>query len=300
MNRFLSHLAALTRFEIADSVHSRRAAVVLALYLAAALLGVNAFATALQRLEQQLAELLQTGPAPAGALADSLWKSARFRQMIVALIGDRETALSLFSMPPIALLYGFLSFFYTPFFALLVSTPRVAMEVYTGSCRFVLFRTSRMAWILSKFIGQAVLVLLALALSTAGAWTLARFRLTGMDAFSAAAGIAIMSGKAWLFSLPFVAVGLAISQSLRSPNTAQALGFLAWIGTGALAWLAKRYAGEGIRMAWDVVALLVPQGFQLELWRMEFASFAYAALWLLVLTAAYLMLGFLHFSRQDL
>lgn len=300
MSRFFFQLTVLSRFEIADSIRSRRAAAVFALYLAAALLGINAFATALQRLELQLAELLQTGPLQPGALADSLWKSARFRQMIVALVGDRQTALSLLEIPPIALLYGFLAFFYTPFFALLSSTPRVSTEVYSGSCRFLLFRTSRSAWILSKFIGQSALVFLALALSAAAAWTLARFRLAGMNPTSAAWGIALMTGKAWLFSLPFVALGLAISQWVRSPNTAQAAGFLAWIGSGALAWFAKRYAGEGPRIAWEAVALAVPQGFQLDLWRMELAPFLHAAFWLTVLSSAYLAAGYARFARSDL
>ncbi len=300
MKRFFQHLVILTRFELADAIRSRRAAVVLLLYLAAAILSTNAFITALQKLEVQLGEILQTGSSTPGALADALWKSARFRHMISALVGDRTVAESLMSVPPIALLFGFLAFFYTPFFVLLTATPRVAGDVWTGAARFVLFRTSRSAWVLGKVLGQAALVLLALTLSAAGAWCLARFRLEGMDGMAAARGMAIMAGKAWIFSLPFLGLAIGISQSVRSPNTANALGFLAWLGTGVLALTAKHFAGDGLRAGWDLVLMLVPQGHQLDLWRMDFASVASASVFLAALGAAYLAAGFAVFSRRDL
>jgi ABC-type transport system involved in multi-copper enzyme maturation permease subunit len=300
MKRFFQHLVMLTRFELADSIRSRRAAVVLLLYLAAAILSTNAFITALQKLEVQLGEILQTGSGSPGAMADALWKSARFRHMIGALVGDNTVSESLMSVPPIALLFGFLAFFYTPFFVLLTASPRVAGDIWTGAARFVLFRTSRAAWVLGKVLGQAALVLLALTLSAAGAWCLARFRLEGMDGAAAARGMAIMAGKAWIFSLPFLGLAIGISQLVRSPNTANALGFLAWLGTGVLALTAKHFAGDGLRAGWDLVLMLVPQGYQLDLWRMDFASVATATVFLAALGAAYLAAGFAVFSRRDL
>jgi ABC-type transport system involved in multi-copper enzyme maturation permease subunit len=300
MKRFLQHLAILTRFELADAIRSRRAAVVLLLYLAAALLSTNAFVTAIQKLETQLASILQLEANSPGAMADALWKSARFRQMIGSLIGDREVAQGLMGMPPIALLYGFLAFFYTPFFVLLTATPRVAGDVWSGAARFVLFRTSRAAWVLGKLFGQALLVLLAILLGALGAWCLARFRLEGMDGLAAARGMAVMAGKAWIFSLPFLGLAIGISQLVRSPNTANAIGFIAWLGTGILAVMAKHFAGDGVRQLWDLVLMLVPQGYQLDLWRLDALSLATATTTLLALGAAYTAAGFAVFSRRDL
>jgi ABC-type transport system involved in multi-copper enzyme maturation permease subunit len=220
--------------------------------------------------------------------------------MISALIGDRDVAQSLMSMPPIALLYGFLAFFYTPFFVLLTATPRVAGDVWTGAARFVLFRTSRAAWVLGKLLGQAALVLLAIGLGALGAWCLARIRLEGMDGMAAARGMAIMGFKAWIFSLPFLGLALGISQLVRSPNTANALGFIAWLGTGILAVTAKRFAGDGLRAGWDLALMLVPQGYQLDLWRLDLTSMATATVYLLALGAAYTAIGFAVFSRRDM
>jgi ABC-type transport system involved in multi-copper enzyme maturation permease subunit len=220
--------------------------------------------------------------------------------MISSMIGDSEVAQSLMSMPPIALLYGFLAFFYTPFFVLLTASPRVAGDVWSGAVRFVLFRTSRPAWILGKVAGQAGLLFLAITLGAVGAWCLARFRLEGMDGAAAAHGMALMAGKAWIFSLPFLGLAIGISQLVRSPNTANAIGFMAWLGTGILAFMAKHLAGDGWRSIWDVIVMLVPQGYQLDLWRMDLASVAGSTLFLLALGAAYLSAGYVVFSRRDL
>jgi hypothetical protein len=176
----------------------------------------------------------------------------------------------------------------------------VAGDVWTGAARFVLFRTSRAAWVLGKLFGQAALVLLAIALSVLGAWCLARIRLEGMDGLAAARGMLIMGGKAWLFSLPFLGLALGLSQLVRSPNTANALGFIAWLGTGVLAVTAKHFAGDGLRAGWDLALMLVPQGYQLDLWRLDPASVASATLSLLALGAAYCAAGFAVFSRRDL
>jgi ABC-type transport system involved in multi-copper enzyme maturation permease subunit len=300
MKRFFQQLAALTRFELQDAIRSRRAAVVLLLYLAAALVSTNGFISTLQNLETQLAEILQLDSGSPGAMADALWKSARFRNMIGTMIGDKEVAQSLMGIPPIALLYGFLAFFYTPFFVLLTASPRVAGDVWTGAARFVLFRTSRAAWVLGKMLGQAALLLLALALGAACSWCLARFRLQGMNGAAAAAGMALLAGKAWLFSLPFLGLALGISQSVRSPNTANALGFVAWLATWVLTLTAKHFAGDGLHASWEVVLMLMPQGYQLDLWRAGFVAPAMAALFLLSLGAAYLSAGYALFSRRDL
>lgn len=300
MKRFFTHLLILTRFELADAVRSRRAAVVLILYLAAAILSTNAFVSTIQRLETQLADLLQLDAGSPGALADALWKSAHFRKMMTSMIGDSEVSQGLMSMPPIALLYGFLSFFWTPFFVLLTASPRVAGDVWSGAVRFVLFRTSRPAWILGKVAGQAGLLLLAITLSAAGAWCLARFRLEGMDGGAAAHGMALMAGKTWVYSLPFLGLAIGISQLVRSPNTANAIGFIAWLGTGVLGFLGKHFAGEGWRSLWDVAVMLVPQGYQLDLWRLDFFSVGTASVYLIALGGAYLAAGFAVFSRRDL
>jgi len=299
MKRFCRHLLILTRFELAEAVRSRRAITMLLLYLAAALLSTHAFVTLLQKLELQLAEILQTDPGSPGAMADALWKSARFRSMMTALVGDRETAQRLLTIPPVALLYGFLAFFYTPFFVLLTASPRVAGDVWSGAARFVLFRTSRAAWVLGTFLGQAALAFFALALSAAGAWCLARFRLSGMDGTAAAWGMALMAGKSWLYAIPFLGLALGLSQSVRSPTVAGALGLVAWLGTGILTLVARHFAGNGLAGVWDGVLLVLPQGYQLDLWRPEALPSATAACSLVALGAGYLAAGFARFSRRD-
>jgi hypothetical protein len=46
--------------------------------------------------------------------------------------------------------------------------------------------------------------------------------------------------------------------------------------------------------------MLVPQGYQLDLWRLDLTSMATATVYLLALGAAYTAIGFAVFSRRDM
>lgn len=302
MKRFWQSVWRVARFELADAMRSRRAATMLILYLAAATLGCNAFISIMQRIELQLADLLQTSPAQsAGVLTDALWKSDRFRGMMIALVGDRETALGLLAVPPVALVYGWLAFLYTPAFVLMFASTRISGDVASGAARFVLFRTSRLAWVLGKFGGQALLLVLALALGVAGAWCVARLRLWGLDGPAVARSMLVMAAKAWVYALAFLGLALGLSQLNRSPNASTAIGFVLWMGLGLLArLLAKQSPESPLEPLWHTLALLLPHGHQLDLWRQDLPHLLSALVFLPALGLAYLAAGHAWFARKDL
>lgn len=301
MRAFWRSVWLVARFELADAGRSRRAATLLLLYLAAATLGCNAFINVMHRLEAQLADLLQVGSASsAGIVTDALWKSERFRHMMISLVGDRETAMGLLSTPPVSLVYGWLAFLYTPAFVLMFASTRISGDVETGAARFVLFRTSRLAWCLGKYAGQALMLVLALALSAAGAWAVAHVRLAGMDGPLVARTMLVLAAKAWLYSLAFLGMALGLSQLSRSPNACMALGFVIWMGLGMLTWIARRAAGGALEGLWDGLLLLTPQGHQLDLWHRDAAHLASAAAYLVTLGLAYLGIGHAFFARKNL
>ena len=62
------------------------------------------------------------GTDPTGSVTATLWKSDAFRRMLTHLIGNRELAESLLSVPPLALYYGWLSFAFAPVLVMLTSS----------------------------------------------------------------------------------------------------------------------------------------------------------------------------------
>jgi ABC-type transport system involved in multi-copper enzyme maturation permease subunit len=301
MKRTLRDILLVARHELADSITSRRVAVVLILYVAGAMLACNGFISALNKIEVELTQTLGLATAnTAGAVTDALWKSAAFRRMITHLVGDKSVALELLSVPPIALIYGWLAFTFTPILVMLSSSTRISEEVGSGSARFILVRIPRATFCLGKFVGQALEIILALTLSVAGAWCIARFRLPGMDDATVIRVMILYAWKAWLYSLAYVGLALGISQTTRSSNLAMGLGFAAWALTGILAGLANVYEGPGIQRIWQALTMLVPIGHRLDLWRSDPAHVIPAAVFLLSLSMVYLFLGHICFGRRDL
>ena len=199
MRAFWRSVWVTARNELSDAVRSRRVAVILVLYLGGSVLACNGFVTILRKLETQLSETLNLPQATTtGAVADALWRSEFFGHMITNLVGDREVAMQLLSVPPFALVFAWLVLTFTPGLVMLSAAARISTEVDSGSVRFVLVRIPRAAWCLGKFAGQCFQVLLAIALSAIGAWCVARLRLTGMSQPALISAMIVYGWKAWV------------------------------------------------------------------------------------------------------
>ncbi|MDZ4197672.1 MAG: ABC transporter permease subunit, partial [Kiritimatiellia bacterium] len=263
----LRQIGLIFRQEMSDALRSRRAAVVLLLYLAAATLTMNGSLSLLQRLESELASVLQL-PASAepGVVTQALWKSERFRNMVARAAGSTSLVAELVGLSPIVLIYAGLAFFYTPFLAVLVAAPRLSEDLSHGSVRFVVSRAPRGAWSAGKGLAQVGLIAFSLLMGAAGAWIVARFRMPGADALELALGFASESGRALIYTLPFIGLAVGISQTTRSPNRAIGFGLALLFMLGILAWACSRYEGEGWAQIWTALRRCLPQAYRMDLW----------------------------------
>ena len=289
--------------ELIDSIKSRRAIILLVLYFAGSIAGTLIFIKVLHGVEDQVVKAMGLDPAKnAGGVTATLWESSAFREIIVHLTGNREVAEELLRIPPLALFYGWLSFSFAPLLVILTAAPRIAEEVWSGSVRFVLFRTSRGAWCLGKFVGQACQLFLALLLSAVGAWIVGFLRTDHFAAIPSAFYMLSFALKAWVFALAFLGLATGISQFFSSPNTASAISFIALIVLSILAGLSSHFANPntiGGRI-WDLVNLLMPSGHKPDLWRTDPAHVLPAVIFLTALSFAYLLIGQSYFARRDL
>jgi ABC-type transport system involved in multi-copper enzyme maturation permease subunit len=301
-NPFRSTLT-VANHELADSVRSRRAIVLLILYFAGSVAGTLVFTKILHQVENQVVKAMGLDPAknPGGVTA-TLWESSAFKEIVVNLVGNRETAEDLLRIPPIALFYGWLSFTFAPLLVMLTAAPRIAEEVWSGSVRFALFRTSRSAWCMGKFIGQACQLLLALILSALGAWLVGILRIDHFAALQSATSMASFALKAWVYSLAFLGLATGISQFFSSPTIASAISFIALIVMAALGGLSSHFAKPDTiwGRTWDLVNLSIPSGYKIDLWRTDPAHVIPAVVFLTALGLVYMLIGQTYFSRRDL
>jgi len=288
------------RQELADSLRSRRAAVILLLYLAVSALTMNGALSGLLRLENELASLLQLPASPEpGAVTTALWKSERFRRIVASATGSSSLVSELIGVSPIVLIFAGLAFFYTPLLAVLVVAPRISEEVAGGAARFALVRTSRGAWSTGKALGLVTLVAVGLLMGGAGAWIVARFRMPGANGPELAMGILLESVRALIFSLPYLGLALGVSHVTRSPSRAVGAALATLFIVGLLAWTSAKYEGEGVARLWTGVRALTPQAYRVDLWYRSPARFIPAAIALAALGASYGVAGFVLFRRRD-
>jgi ABC-type transport system involved in multi-copper enzyme maturation permease subunit len=301
VKRAAATLRTLAVNELADSIRSRRVIALLLLYVAGSVAGTALFIHFLQQIEGQLVQSLGlASPGNTGSVTATLWKSHAFREMITHLVGDRALAENLLAIPPLALYYGWLSFAFAPILVMLTSSSRISEEVWSGSARFVLFRVPRLHWCAGKFAGQAVQILAALLLSAAGAWATGYLRMHSFEPLASARFMLLFSAKAWIYSLAYLGLALAISQFCSAPNLALALGFVALIAVTALTFVSNHFAGDGMRRLWDLVHVLTPGAHRPGLWWGDAAHVVPAVAFLLALAAVYMLAGYARFSRRDL
>ncbi len=295
-------VAVVAWHELLDSIKSRRAIVLLLLYLAGSVAGCAIFIKVLHTVENGVEKTIGVSESKkAGATTSVVWKSEVFKQSIIHLTGDRKELVDyLLTFPPLCLYYGWLSFTFAPFLVVMLSSSRISEEVWSGSVRFVAFRTSRLGWCFGKYAGQALQLLLALLISAVGAWLTGYFKLANFDGYSHAAMLLMFALKAWIYCLAFLGLATGISQLISSPNIAMATGIIMLMVFSILSGLASHLSGDGWRKIWDIIDMLLPGGHDLDMFYTDLRHMLPAIVYLVSLSFLYVMAGYARFGRRDL
>lgn len=288
-------------FELAAAVRSRRALVLIALYLAASLLGMNGSISALGKLEDQLAEVLKVERAPGknGVVSAALWKSKPFQGLMRRATGDSLVYDDIVGKHPAELIYAWIIFLAVPFLSVLVASRRVAEDVKSGAAKYMLLRVTRLEWSLGKYLGISLLMLAGLLVGAVAAWLVAAFRLAGADIPALFPAMVAWSVKAWFLSLAWLGLALGVSHFFKSGAKADAVATLAMIAWFAVPAVIKHYATGPVGGRFRVLTMLFPSAVSSSLWRSSFAPVADAAAWLLMIGLLWLSVGHAFFARRD-
>lgn len=299
--RRLRDAALVAAFDLGESLRARRVLVLLALYVAGAMAATGGFVAVLRELEGQLASALAvpTTSRP-GAMANSLMESQELRRMLRELVGDAALVDQLVQVPLLALFYGWLAFTFVPALVTFTSCDAVAGEVASGSSRFALARTDRLAWALGKAGGQAALLGVGVLGGALGAWLVGFFGLSGFPAMDTAIWLVKIGFRGWVNGLPYLGIALAASLVLRSPTPARALALflLLGVGVGDTLLSADRVV-EAAPVLLPTLRQLLPGSHTLDLWRPTLLERAPALVMQPTLAAAFFALGFARFNRRD-
>ena len=286
--------------ECAGAVRSRRALVMLVLYILSAVFCMTGTITMLGKMESELAAVLQLPESGrTGVVSATLWRSRPFQRMVRAALKNDLVYNDIAGRHPAELAYAWFAFMCAPLLAVLVAGNRVADDLKSGAVRYALVRVTRLEWSLGKYAGQVLMVAFALAASAIGAWLVAVFRLSGVGTLELLPAMFGWGFRAWLYALAWLGLALGVSHVTRSGSRATALGMLAVALCAAwprLLRLLDWWLGCPWMHRFDA---LVPSSAELSLWRRGFVPLFTGGAHLLALGLSYLMLGHAAFARRD-
>jgi ABC-type transport system involved in multi-copper enzyme maturation permease subunit len=298
--RSLFRIGQVALAECAGAVRSRRALVILVLYLLSAVFCMMGTITMLGKMEAELAKVLQLPESErTGVVSVTLWKSKPFQRMIKAGVKNDLVYNDIAGRHPAELVYAWFAFMCAPLLAVLVAGNRVADDLKSGAVRYAIVRVTRLEWTLGKYVGQILMVAIALAASAIGAWLVAVFRLSGIGTFELLPAMFVWGARAGLYALAWIGLALGVSHVTRSGSRATALGLVAVALCAAWPNILEYFAGK---LDWPWLChfdALVPSSAEMSLWRSSFVPLFTGGAHLLALGLAYLMLGHAVFARRD-
>ena len=149
---------------------------------------------------------------------------------------------------------------------MLVAGNRIAEDLGSGAVRYVIFRISRASWSLGKFLGQALMIGLALVLSGAGAYAVAKYRLAGSGTPDLFLNMVQWSGRAWVYSIPYLGLAMGLSHLTRSASKATVMGIIAITACFILSIVVRHFTADtGWRACLPYVGMLLPDEYKMYL-----------------------------------
>ncbi len=282
-------------FDLLESLRSRKAIMLLALYLLGSLGASGIFIRILSALQDRLQE--QMGHA---VRMHEIMASPGMTRLVGALAGDPEVAKAIVTIPPMAIFYGWLAIHFVPLLILFTSSDAISGDVSSGAVRFSLFRTDRISWAVGKLVGQTCLMAVGVLVGALGCWVMGLVWLDQMPVADTGYWLVRISGRAIVYSFAYLGMVMCASQMARTNARAGGLAlvimFFCWLSATVL------QAGPIQKRAptlTAVLARLFPGGHQLALWHPSLVRSGSAMLALIAIGLAFFALGFWRFNARD-
>ena len=255
----------VARFHFARSVRTRSALNLCALFTLCATGSAIGFRQILKAMEDMASKTLGVPRTDTpGAMLDTLRRQGDLASMLEAMLGNVELVEWALSTPYMTVTWAWSGLGLIPFLAAAVGSEAVSPDLAGRTVRFEALRTGRLEIVGGRFLGLAALVLIAIALSICAPLTVALFWMVEQPAVPQLLTLLAFVPRLWVWSLPFLALGVSCSCLTNNVNWARLFAavvvVLTWVG-----WrLADHYGADQL---WsEAVILLLPQGWIPDLW----------------------------------
>lgn len=296
----LRDTAVVARFHLMKAVRTRAAAVLSVALALVHMGGAWVFTEILKAMENSAAEALRvpTTDRP-GAMLSVLRDREEFRGLITGMLPDPSLLEWALSLPYLSIGHFWIALGTLPFIAAAAGSEVLSADISNRSLRYEVVRTGRLEVVAGRFLGQALLVFLAVLIANTGTWVMAMVAMVEQPAVAQMATLLAFTPRLCAWSLPFLAIGVGASMMTSNPNTARVLALGATVST-FIAWgLLQGREAQSLGALRPALELLFPQAHMFALWDSGLGWVAPSAI-LLVFAGAILVAAYPLFARRNL
>lgn len=300
---FFPTLFEIARHELAVILRTRRAVLIAALYLGAAVLGGSIYVLVVRTLEQQAIEtFVAQGMDEETARQNLELAAAKGYEQLAELfsgvddIDDMAASLKKSVILPI-FFWGSLAFL--PFVILLTSFDQLSSELNARSLCYTILRARRATILLGKVLAHTVLFVVLSAAGSAALVLVASVSLESVDFTASVWGLF----RVWLLLIPFGLCYLSISSFASSLNTQSVPALITAVGIvmtlRVFSWL--RHIPEESTLGFlQNARWLSPAHYEDGLWLAGYVAPAQSAGAYLLFALVFLTLGVARLNSRDL
>ena len=283
------------------ALRNRRALVTSLLFVVVSGLVMYGTVSLFAALEREVVSLLKLPAADGtGSVTMTLWKSTAFSHVVEHLCDSSLVFADVRGRHPILLAYALFIFQIAPILTLVVSSSRICDDVRSGTARYWLVRVTRTEWSLGKFVGEALMLAVAMLAGALAAWGVAALRLAGADGLRLLPGILDWTARAWVYAFAWLGLFTGLSHLAKSGGKAMALSILAMMGASAWPVMLENFAAdEGVLSGLTHLDAFVPSSAAWSLWRRSPGQLFLGVTHLAALAFLYLSVGAAYFRRRD-
>ncbi|MCP4868436.1 MAG: hypothetical protein GY898_06935 [Proteobacteria bacterium] len=295
----LRDVALVARWWLARSVRTRSAGALVLIYTLLLAGGAWMFTKFIHSMELTLANTLRVPPTKKpGAMLDTLKERGELKELLQGMIEDPAAVEWAIQLPVLSTFTFWMGLGAVPFLACAAGAEAISPDIRDRSLRYELVRTGRLELVAGRFLGQAFLVGLGLAFGCAGVWIVAMTGMVDQPPAEQATSLMLFAPRLWVWSLPWLGLGIACSQLSGTVNFTRTLALGGTVGVmivfGITQWLSDDYWP----ILGDLVLPILPHSYSLGLWGPGF-GWAGEALILAAMGLVWALVTYPLFARRN-
>lgn len=216
---FARDAALIAGFDLRESLRTRRALVLVLLYLLIATAASRIYVSAVAAVQDTVGAINAVEADAALAVA----QDQGYRQILLFIAGgDSTLADHLATFPAMVLIFSWVSLAFLPWFIALTSYDQIAGDIHLRTIRYAALRTTRAAYVAGKLLAQALLVAGVVTLGTLPVIIIGLIYLPGFDLVATVLSLLTTIPITFVCALGFLGIVSLASQLCRTPGTARA------------------------------------------------------------------------------